>query len=76
MEGRCELLENCGFFKNFRSNKEVKSSGFIETYCDSREKSERCVRKKIRNLTGSPPPDSMAPTGEMLRTFQLEQKAG
>jgi len=62
----CELLEKCGFFNNYKGNTEVVKKGWIQMFCNSIEKSERCERKKIRKKTGTPPADNMAPTGSML----------
>ena len=67
MEQSCELLEKCGFFINFKANAEVIKQGWVRMYCQSQEKSERCKRKKIRQETGQPPADNMAPTGDMIR---------
>lgn len=67
MECGCEILEKCGFFKNFKANTEVVKQGWIRMYCQTAEKSERCQRKKIRRETGTPPPDNMAPTGDIIR---------
>jgi len=66
MSEKCELLDTCGFFLNFKGNSEVVKKGWIRNFCESREKSERCERKRIRRETGQPPPDNMAPTGTML----------
>lgn len=66
MAEQCELLEKCGFFKNYNGNMEVIKQGWIRIYCDNREKSERCERKKIRQQTGQPPADNMTPTGKMI----------
>lgn len=66
MSERCELLDSCGFFRNFTSNLEVIKAGWIRLYCEHRETSELCVRKKIRLESGQPPADNMAPTGTML----------
>ncbi len=63
---KCELLDTCGFFLNFRGNSEVVKQGWIRMYCQDKEKSERCERKKYRKRTGQAPPDNMAPTGKML----------
>ena len=66
MEEKCENLAACGFFKNCRANTEVIKHGWISMFCESKEKSERCVRKKIKRETGSPPADNMSPTGDMV----------
>jgi hypothetical protein len=66
MTEKCELLEKCGFFLNFKANTEVVKQGWIRNFCESQEKSERCERKKIRKQTGKPPADNMAPTGKKL----------
>lgn len=66
MSEKCEHLEKCGFFINFQGNTDTIVNGWIAMYCDSKEKSESCERKKIKNQTGKPPADNMAPTGRML----------
>jgi len=67
MSENCELLTKCGFFSNFKGNTEVVKQGWIRMFCEDQEKSERCERKKIRKMTGKPPEDNMAPTGQMIR---------
>jgi hypothetical protein len=66
MREKCELLEACGFFKNFKHNKGVVEQTWIRMYCESKETSETCARKIFRKQTGRPPADNMAPTGKML----------
>ena len=46
MKEQSELLEKCGFFNNFRGNSEVIKKGWIRLYCEDKEKSETCERKK------------------------------
>jgi hypothetical protein len=69
MEGQCEFLEKCRFLINYKGNSEVVKEGWIRLFCESREKSENCERKKIRKRTGQPPVDNMAPTGKLLATL-------
>lgn len=66
MAESCELLEKCGFFKNFKGNSEVVKNGWIRMYCSDKIKSETCKRKEIRKTTGKPPEDNMAPTGKLI----------
>jgi hypothetical protein len=66
MAEKCELLDRCGFFLNYKGNTEVVKEGWIRLFCQSLERAEKCERKKIRRQTGKPPPDNMAPTGQML----------
>lgn len=66
MKEKCELLEKCGFFQNFIGNSEVLKQGWVKMFCEEKEKSEKCERKKIREKTGVPPADNMTPTGKML----------
>ena len=66
MSQKCELLEKCGFFLNFKRNSEVVKQGWIRAFCENLDKSEKCERKKTRKRTGKPPADNMAPTGKML----------
>lgn len=65
MEKQCEFLDQCGFYKNFSGNVEAVRNGWIRMFCSELKKSERCQRKKIRQETGNPPPDNMAPTGQL-----------
>ena len=66
MKEKCELLEKCGFFLNYRGNTETIIKSWISMYCDDKKKSEKCERKKIRKQTGKPPADNMTPTGKLL----------
>ncbi len=63
---KCELLDTCGFFKNFKANSEVIKQGWIKMYCEDKAKSEKCARKQYRKKYGKPPADNMTPTGKML----------
>jgi hypothetical protein len=69
MEEKCELLEKCGFFINFKGNSEVIKQGWVRMFCESKMKSERCKRKQVRRETGNPPLDNMAPTGDIIRVM-------
>lgn len=64
---KCELLEKCGFFANYHGSSEVIRQGWVMAFCEVRDKSESCERKKIRKATGKPPADNMAPNGKMLK---------
>jgi hypothetical protein len=66
MPEKCELLEKCGFFLNFKGNSEVAIEGWVRLFCEDKEKSESCQRKRTRKLTGKSPADNMTPTGKML----------
>jgi hypothetical protein len=66
MSEKCELLEKCGFFLNFKGNSEVIKQGWIKVFCENLAKSENCERKKIRKQTGKPPADNVTPTGKMV----------
>ena len=66
MAEQCELLDKCGFFINYKGNTEVVKQGWILMFCENKEKSEKCERKKIRKQTGNPPVDNMTPTGKIL----------
>ena len=46
MSEKCELLEKCGFFLNYQGNSEVVKQNWIKLFCESRETSEKCERKK------------------------------
>ena len=66
MDDCCENLEKCGFFNNLKSNTEVIKQGWVRMYCQSKEKSERCARKKIKRYTGVSPADNISPTGTTI----------
>ena len=66
MDVKCELIKKCGFYNNFLNEYKNIKEGWITLYCSSLEKSERCKRKKIRQETGTPPPDNMTPTGKLI----------
>jgi hypothetical protein len=66
MSEQCEFLEKCGFFVNYQWNTEVIKQGWISMYCEDREKSHRCERRRIRLESGQPPAANMSPTGTLL----------
>ncbi len=66
MTDKCEFLETCGFFNNYKANSEVIKQGWVKLYCADKVKAKRCERLKIRQNTGKPPADNMAPTGKMM----------
>jgi hypothetical protein len=66
MNETCELLDKCGFFKNFKGNSEVMKNNWIKMFCEDVRLSQDCQRKKIRAQTGNPPVDNMSPTGKIL----------
>ena len=66
MRENCELLEKCGFFKNYKHDAGVVEQTWIRMYCKSKETSATCERKIFRKEKGQPPADNMAPTGKML----------
>jgi hypothetical protein len=66
MDKPCDNLEQCGFFKKYRTTQETIRERWIEYFCESEEKSEKCCRKQIRKATGKPPVDNMTPTGTIL----------
>jgi len=47
-------------------NTEVIKQGWVRMYCQSKEKSERCARKKIKRYTGVSPADNISPTGTTI----------
>jgi hypothetical protein len=66
MTERCEMLEACGFFRNFKGNSEVVQNGWIYMFCDNLEHSKTCKRKLYKMEHGTPPPDNMTPLGKFL----------
>jgi hypothetical protein len=66
MAEACENLISCPFFKEFKGNAEVVKNRWIKMFCEDKNKSEHCERKKTKRATGIAPPASMAPTGKIL----------
>jgi hypothetical protein len=66
MAEQCEFLDKCGFFLNYSGSTEVIKQGWVRMYCEDKEKSKQCERRKIREQTGQPPADNMCPTGKLL----------
>jgi hypothetical protein len=66
MSAYCENLEKCGFFLNFKGNSEVIMEGWIKTFCESAEKSNKCQRKIYKITHGKSPTDNMTPTGKII----------
>ena len=64
MASECELLEKCGFFREFQNINELACRGFINRYCKGPDMN-KCQRKEYRQKHGNPPPDDMMPNGRM-----------
>lgn len=62
----CEKFEDCGFLKKYRDSYKKTCATLIEEYCNNREKSETCARKKIFKETGTPPEDDLMPNGDFV----------
>ncbi len=73
MSEYCEMLETCGFFRNFKGNTETVAEGWIKNFCENQEKSEKCERKKYRRLHGKPPADNMTPTGKIIPVYDSKK---
>lgn len=65
MSQKCELLDNCGFFKKYQDLNTMACQGFINLYCLG-PKMDECKRKEYREKNGAPPPDNMMPSGLMI----------
>ena len=66
MNEKCELLDTCGFFLNFKGNTDLTIISWFGLFCENYENSQNCERKKIRTATGKPPVDNMCPTGKII----------
>jgi hypothetical protein len=72
MAEKCELLEECGFFKRYREQAENKDAVeedievWVNKYCNDIANSNKCIRKQIRAETGKPPADNVSPEGDIL----------
>jgi hypothetical protein len=64
MSEECELLEQCGFFKEFQNINEIACRGFINRYCKG-PLMNKCKRKEYRQQHSTPPSDDMMPNGLM-----------
>jgi hypothetical protein len=62
----CELLQKCGFFKNYNKSHEAACKGLITQYCRG-PKQNQCKRKEYRLVNGEPPPENMLPGGAIFR---------
>jgi hypothetical protein len=65
MSPTCELLNNCGFFRKYKSTKNSECQSFIAMYCGG-FKMRECKRREYRKSHGKLPSDDMMPTGQML----------
>ncbi len=66
MSMECVNLSNCGFFKKYCQTKDLACKGFISMYCKG-SKMEDCKRLQYKKENGTPPPDDMMPSGQMIR---------
>jgi hypothetical protein len=65
MNGRCMLLEKCGFFIKYQKTKEKECRGFINSFCNGIKQNE-CKRRIYWHKQGVLPSDDMMPTGQMI----------
>jgi hypothetical protein len=65
MNQECEKLKTCGFFKKYQDTKELACKGFLAMYCRGAKMGE-CKRKAYHVVHGTPPPDDMLPSGQMI----------
>ncbi len=63
--GAVSCRDRCGFFSKYRETKDLAWRGFIWKYCKG-EKMDECKRKASRKMHGSPPPDNMMPSGQLI----------
>ena len=73
MTEKCENLTTCTFFKTFFARSTAVKNSWIQLYCENREKSDHCARKKIKN-SGQTPPENMAPTGKLLKRIGVPER--
>ena len=66
MEEKCEFFKKCRFFTDYQHNTEVVKAGWIRMYCENKEKSEKCTRKRLFQEKGEMPLDNMTPDGQIL----------
>ena len=66
MKEQCENLDKCGFFLNYRGNNEVRRNNWVLMFCEDKESSDTCARKKVKIETGKSPVDNMSPSGKIL----------
>jgi hypothetical protein len=64
MSDQCNRLDLCGFFKKWRTPKDLTSRGFINKYCKG-DGMNACKRKEYLLKHGTPPSDDMMPNGFM-----------
>ena len=65
MAQECDSLPKCGFFKKYDSANNLACRGFIAQYCKG-SKMDQCKRKDYKKAHGTPPPDDMMPSGQMI----------
>lgn len=61
----CDRLAGCGFFKKYQATKDLACKGFTAAYCKGPQM-DRCRRKDHLLKHGTPPPDDMMPSGQMI----------
>jgi hypothetical protein len=61
----CPRLAKCGFFKKHGVASSLACQGFVLGYCRG-PRQVQCQRLEHLRKHGSPPPDDMMPSGQML----------
>jgi hypothetical protein len=66
----CNQIKSCKFINEYKKNNDLRVvvRGFIGKYCQSEEKSDQCVRKKMAQMLGdwNKVPINMMPNGLSL----------
>jgi len=65
MSTECENMPNCGFFKKYQETKSLVCEGFVVQFCKGPKQGE-CKRKAYKKEHGTPPPDDMMPSGQII----------
>lgn len=63
---KCERLDICGFFQEYKGNSEVVKEAWIISFCNNFENSSLCKRKQYFDEHGVAPVSNMSPTGRLL----------
>jgi len=69
---KCELMENCSFYWNYRMHPDSLKRNLITRYCHSGELPEKCARIIYARKYSEPPHPGITPEGDYLKEIQIE----
>ncbi len=70
---KCELIDNCSFYWNYRNHQDVEERKLVNRFCYSGEQPESCARIQFLKKNNDSPPPCITPEGDCIKTSDIEK---